>query len=200
MATLTVAIMVYSCKTETPENIDFQKVPRQVVKNMNVLRSRNGNPSMRMSAPLMEGFEYSVDDTTDCSYELYSGGFKVDAYTEDGELETTITANQAKHVTTIGQESWCAYGDVMVTNHIKGESLSTDTLYWNRQEKTIYTDCYVKLNSHSGMMQGYGMTSDERARNAVILRTFDNYFVMRDSTDVYVDSLNLLGPQPLGSK
>lgn len=197
MATLTVAIMVFSCKSEKPEEIDFQKVPRQIVENMNVLRTRNGNPSMRMNAPLMQRFEYDVDDTTSCSYELYQNGFHVDAYTEDGELETTVTSLQAKHVTIPDQESWCAFGDVVVTNHIKGETLHTDTIYWDRAEHKIYTDCYVKLDSHSGMMQGYGMTSDERARNAVIHRTFDNYFVMRDSSDVYVDSLNLLGPQPL---
>ena len=79
-------------------------------------------------------------------------------------------------------------------NHIKGEKIETDTLYWNRAEKQIYTDCYVRLTSDSGMMQGYGMTSDERARNSVILRPFDSYAVERDSTYYFIDTLNQMGP------
>lgn len=196
MATLSVAIMLFSCKEETSHEIDFSTTPKQVVRNMNVLQTKNGNPAMRMSSPLMQSFDY-VKDSVACSYELYSDGFHVDAYTDDGELETTITADMAKHTTTSNEEAWSAFGNVVVTNHIKGESLHTDTIYWNREEQTIYTDCYVRLDSPSGMMQGYGMTSDERARDAVILRTFDNYFIMRDSTQAYVDTLNMLGPQPL---
>lgn len=197
MATLAVAIMLLlSCREEESQDVDFSEVPKQVVRNMSVVRTKNGNPAMRMSAPLMKGFDY-LKDSVEYSYEVYPEGFHVDAYTEDGELETTITALQAKHVTTKNEESWSAFGDVVVTNHIKGETLRTDTIYWNREEKTIYTDCYVRLDSPSGMMQGYGMTSDERASNAVILRTFDNYYVMRDSADVYVDTLNILGPLPL---
>ena len=196
MATLAVAIMLYSCKEAPGEPIDFSVKPKQIVQNMRVVQTVNGNPSMRMSAPLMEGFDY-LKDSVRFSYELYTGGFKVDAYTEDGVLETTITSQSAKHTTERDNEVWSAFGDVVVTNHINGQSLHTDTIYWNREEKLIYTDCYVKLDSPSGMLQGYGMTSDERATNARILRTFDDYFVMRDSTQTYVDSLNLLGPQPL---
>ena len=43
-------------------------------------------------------------------------------------------------------------------------------------------------------MQGYGMTSDERARNSVILRPFDWYAVERDSTYLFIDTLNQMGP------
>ncbi|MBQ0025408.1 MAG: LPS export ABC transporter periplasmic protein LptC [Bacteroidales bacterium] len=195
MATLTVAIMLLSCKQQTVEPYDFSVVPKQVVNDMSVLKTNNGNPEMRMKAPVMQGFDY-VKDSVHCSYEFYPDGFHVEAFTDDGELETTIDALQAKHVTSKDCESWSAFGDVVVTNHIKGESLFTDTIYWNREEQRIYTDCYVRLESYSGMMQGYGMNSDERARNTVILRPFENYYIMRDSGDVFLDTLNALGPVP----
>lgn len=54
---------------------------------------------MRMMAPLMEKYSYMVDSVA-TNYDYYSNGFYVYAYTEDGELETRITANAAKHVTT----------------------------------------------------------------------------------------------------
>lgn len=194
-ATCLAAIVLFQgCSPKEEEPIDFSVTPVQTVDSMVVLRADNGNASMRMTAPLMERYDYRAD-SVDVSFELYKGGFNVYAYTADGELETTIVAQEARHNTASDAESWCAYGDVVIINHIEGQKIETDTLYWNREEKSIYTDCYVKLTSYSGMMQGYGMTSDERARNSIILKPFDSYSVARDSGDVYVDTVNILGPR-----
>ena len=73
--------------------------------------------------------------------------------------------------------------------------METDTLYWDQAAKEIYTDCYIKMYSPSGLMQGYGMRSDEMARNSVILRLFDGYgVVVQDSTEVRIDTANFIGP------
>ena len=188
------AILLSSCRE--PENItfDFEQTPVQVVHDMQVLQTDKGGAEMRMQAPLMQRFDY-VRDSVRHTYELYTDGFFVNAYTENGQLETTVTANQAKHITTLGEESWSAFGDVVVINHIKGERMETDTIYWNKEEQQIYTDCYVRLASESGLMQGFGMTSDDRARNSIILRPFDSYAVEHDSTYMYVDTINQMGPR-----
>ena len=187
------AILLSSCRKPEPVVFDFEAVPVQVVHDMQILQTDTGEATMRMRSPLMERYEF-FKDSLQQSYELYTDGFFVDAYTENGQLETTITSEQARHVTTPGHESWSAFGNVVVINHIKGERMETDTIYWNTEEKSIYTDCYVRLTSDSGLMQGYGMTSDDRARNSVILRPFDWYAVERDSTYSYVDTVNAMGP------
>jgi len=183
-----------ACREQETAAIDFEQTPVQVVHDMYILQSEKGEAMMRMRAPVMEKYDY-MKDSVQQTYELYPDGFYVDAYTENGELETTITANAAKHVVTAEKESWSAFGDVVVTNHIKGERMETDTLYWNKAEKQIYTDCYVRMTSDSGLMQGFGMTSDDRARNSVILRPFDWYAVERDSTYQYLDTVNQMGPK-----
>ena len=84
---------------------------------------------------------------------------------------------------------------MVVQNIIKQEVMETDTLYWDRKNEEIYTDCYVKLHSPQGFMQGYGMRSDQRARNSIILNPFDNFaFIVQDSTEVLIDSVNFIGP------
>ena len=94
-----------------------------------------------------------------------------------------------------GREKWEAFGNVVVKNIINKEVMETDTLYWDRKNEKIYTDCYVRMHSPDGFIQGYGMESDERARNSVILKPFDNYaFVVQDTTKVEVDSVNFIGP------
>jgi hypothetical protein len=74
--------------------------------------------------------------------------------------------------------------------------METDTLYWNREEGKIFTHCFVKMFTPDGYMQGYGMESDDRGRNAKILRPFDSYAIItNDSTTVrYVDTVNFIGP------
>ena len=134
--------------------------------------------------------------TDTLSYELFPAGFSVFAYTDEGLLETQIISNEARHLKyKDGRESWEAFGNVVVKNLIKNEVMETDTLYWDQKNEKIYTHCYVKLYSPSGFMQGYGMESDQRARNSIIYRPFNSYgIVVKDSTEVLIDSVNFIGP------
>ena len=170
----------------------MEKIPTQTVRDMLITKSDRGRISMRMTAPLMQHFEFRKD-SMDQSYDYYPEGIFVRAYTEDGALETTITADEAKHVTTRGHDLWSAFGNVVVINIIKNERMESDTIYWNQESKKIYTDCYVKITSDSGLMQGYGMESDEKARNSKILKPFDSYSIKRDSNYVRKDTLNFIG-------
>ncbi|MEG0153713.1 MAG: LPS export ABC transporter periplasmic protein LptC, partial [Cellulosilyticaceae bacterium] len=161
-----VATFVVSCgKEKTFAPIDLNKVPRQTVKDMYAVKTQDGMLQMRMQASLMLRYENKIE-----SYELFPNGFDVYAYNNEGLLETQISSNAAKHTTTRDDEKWEAYGNVIIKNFIKGERMETDTLYWDREQKKIYTKCFVKMFSPEGFMQGYGMESDEMARNANIIK------------------------------
>lgn len=191
---MAVAFVVYSCKNDlgTAEKLDLSQTPVQVVDRMFVVQSENGMLQMRMEADLMERYD---NDTV--SYELFPKGIAVFGYNEDGLLETEITSDKARHIKEKKNkdEKWEAYGNVVVKNIINQEVMETDTLYWDRKNEKIFTHCYVKMYSPDGFMQGYGMESDQRARNSVILQPFDSYgIVVQDSTEVRVDSANFIGP------
>ena len=160
---------------------------------MFAVQTKDGQVLQRMEAPMMHRFS---TDTLD--YELFPEGISVYAYTQDGLLETIITANSARHTTASKKskgEKWEAFGNVVIHNAIKRQTMETDTIYWDRKAEEIYTDCYVKLFSDQGMMQGYGMRSDDRARNAILLNTFDGYgYTQEDTTTVVIDSINFIGP------
>jgi len=115
-------------------------------------------------------------------------------FNEEGILETELLSEAARHTVNKKFEKWAAFGNVHIKNNVKGEEIITDTIYWDQKKKKIWTDCYVQLISPRGMMQGYGMESDEMARNAVLLRPFDSFGII-DSTKVsYTDSVNFIGP------
>ena len=188
-----VAFVVFSCKGKLGEAaaLDLSETPVQVVENMFVVQTENSGLQMRAEAPLMEKYE---KDTV--SYELFPKGFFVYGYTEEGLLETNITSDNARHLKyKDGRESWEAFGNVVVRNLIKQETMETDTLYWDQKNEKIFTDCYVKMYSPKGFMQGYGMESDQRARDSRIFNPFNSYgIVVQDSTEVVIDSVNFIGP------
>ena len=193
--TAVVASFVVSCKSQLAEadKLNLEITPIQRVENMFAIQSKNGTTSMRMEAPVME--HYETDST---AWDSFPRGLSVYGYTEDGLLETVIVSNNARHTTSrIGNDEdvWEAFGNVVVHNVIKLETMETDTVYWDQVKEEIYTDCYVKMYSEDGFMQGYGMRSDDHARNAILHRPFNSYGVTdRDTTKVVIDSVNFIGP------
>ena len=188
-----VALVVYSCKGKLAEaaSLILEDTPVQTVDNMFIIHSENGKIQLRMEADLMERYER---DTV--SYELFPKGFAVYGYTDNELLETEIVSDKARHLKyKDGREKWEAFGNVVVRNLIKQEVMETDTLYWDQKNEKIFTDCYVRMYSPDGFMQGYGMESDQRARNSIILKPFNSYgIIVQDSTAVLTDSVNFIGP------
>ena len=189
-----VAFIVFSCKGKLSEaeRLNLAETPVQTVDSMFVVQTRNGGIQMRVEADVMERYE---NDT--CSYELFPKGLHAFAYTDGDMLETVLHSNNAKHFKSkkSTEEYWSAFGNVVVQNVINQQTLETDTLYWDQANKEIYTDCYVRMYSPDGLIQGYGMRSDERARNAIVLNPFNNFgIVVKDSTEVIIDSVNFIGP------
>ena len=193
VAALWTATIVVSCGNKL-RNIDsVSEAPTQVVLNMDAAQTENGVMQMRLVASRMERYEKGEEE----SVELFPDGFKVLAYNEEGLLETQILSDKAEHSVHGKTEKWSAYGNVVIINHLEGQKIMTDTLYWDRERQRIFTDCHVRLYSPQGFMQGYGLESDERARNARLLKVFDSYgIVSEDTTGTgYVDTVNFIGPR-----
>lgn len=192
-----VASIVVSCKNRIGETDAYKlgEAPLQRVDSMFAVETQNGKVSMRIEARVMEHYE-----TDSLSYDSFPEGLAVYAYTDDNLLETVIISDDARHLQyKIGAsaEIWQAFGNVVIHNVIKQETMETDTIYWDQSSHEIYTDCYVKMYSADGFMQGYGMRSDDRARNAILHKPFNGYAVtIKDTTAVIIDSVNFIGPFP----
>ncbi len=190
----TVAIIFFSCKSRLSEadRLDLSKTPVQTVDDMYIIQSEGGRLQMRIEADVMEHY-----DSDTMSVDMFPKGLQVFSYNEEGELEAHLRSDNATHEKSKkgGEEIWKAYGNVVVKNIIKQETMETDTIYWDRKNQEIYTDCYVRLYSPDGFTQGYGLRSDEKVRNSAIMRPFNNYaVVVKDTTEVRIDSVNFIGP------
>lgn len=190
-----VAFVVSSCgsKLQEAEALNLEETPVQVVNGVFGVQTRDGVVLQRFEAARMEKFERDT-----ATFDKFPGGIAVFSYTDEGLLESVITADSAEHLTKKKPkdfEKWSAYGHVVMKNVIKHETMETDTIYWDRKTQQIYTDCYVKMYSRDGMMQGYGMRSDDRVRNAILLRPFNSFgYVQQEKSTFEVDSVNFIGP------
>lgn len=187
-----VVFLLAGKKKKAADHLDLTKVPMQTVDDMFAVQTKNGIVVMRIEADKMLRYE---NDTT--TMEVFPEGFAVYSYTDEGLLETILLSDQARHLTYKGTdgEVWQAFGNVSVQNIIKRETMETDTIYWDQRSHQIYTDCYIRMYSPDGFMQGYGMRSDDKARNAIIHKPFNSYsVVVQDTTAVLVDSINFIGP------
>jgi len=176
---LSLATIFVSCKNrmKTVESLDnLDSIPTQTVHNMEGWQVEGGLVMGRLTAPYMEKYSRGTDP-----YEIFPFSFRVEVYIREGILETVITADKALHRSG-EQQIWIATGNVVIRNLLKEETMETDTLYWDQQQKKIYTHCYVRLTSPDFFAQGYGMESDERATNAKILKPFDSYgYIQKDT-------------------
>jgi LPS export ABC transporter protein LptC len=195
--TTVVASIVVSCKNKIgeAERLDLSKTPTQQTFDMFAVQTENGAVEMRLEAPLMEHY-----DTDSASFDTFPKGISVFGYTKEGLLESIILADDARHIVPKDRnkdETWEAFGNVILHNVIEQETMETDTIYWDQAKKEVYTDCYVKIYSRQGFLQGFGMRSDDHVRNSILYRPFDGYgVVVQDSTAVIIDSVNFIGPFP----
>ncbi|MEA4867677.1 MAG: LPS export ABC transporter periplasmic protein LptC [Rikenellaceae bacterium] len=192
--TIVIATLLFSCKEDIPRS-DLSQVddlPAQIVEGMTVFQFSGGLTDYRVDAPKMERFP-----NAEVPYDVFPQGIVLRGYNPEGLMETKIRADYAKNIVKEKEEIWEAYGNVVINNYIKGEQIETDTLYWNRLTQRIYTHTFVKLTTPEMFMQGYGMESDDMARNAVIKRPFDSYAIIsRDSAEIsYIDTANFIGPR-----
>ncbi|MCR4825273.1 MAG: LPS export ABC transporter periplasmic protein LptC [Bacteroidales bacterium] len=192
-----IASIVVSCKNRIgeAEKLDLGKTPTQRIYDMFAVQTENGAVAMRIESNLMEHY-----DTDTASFDAFPLGLSVYGYTEEGLLESVIVADDARHIVPKAKdrdEIWEAFGNVILHNVIEQETMETDTIYWDQKTKEIYTDCYVKMYSRQGFLQGFGMRSDDHVRNSILYKPFDGYgVVVQDSTAVIIDSVNFIGPFP----
>lgn len=195
--TAVIASSFVSCRrsANVDESYDFNSKPVQSITGVFSVQSENGKVQLRMEADLMEHYE-----TPEMDYDSFPLGIAVFAYTEDGLLESVVVADNAMHKVPKGgsgesDEVWEAFGNVVLHNVLNKQTMETDTLYWDRSSHEVYTDCYVKIYSPDGFMQGYGMRSDDRMKNARLDNNFNSYvYVQRDTSEVVIDSVNFIGP------
>jgi LPS export ABC transporter protein LptC len=175
------ATVLLSCEDKTPKLsaiTDPAQVPTLEIDSLYINYTESGRLRMNLRAPLMQRFMMAEEP-----YNLFPKGMHIHFYAPTGELESEIIANYAYNREK-PEEYWKAVGNVVVYNYPKQQTLYTDTLYWDRARKQIYTDAPVRIIAPAGEIPGHnGMTSDERFENYDIRNVNDGLMYVAEEPD-----------------
>lgn len=126
----------------------------QMVENLTVVDSREGELSVIIKTPLLESYDFAREPYTE-----FRKGVYLERYDDSTKtVEVTLTANYAIQIQS--QDLWEAKGSVVVVN-AKGDKLETEQLFWNRKTQRIYSNVDSRISNGTNVTYGSGFESDE---------------------------------------
>lgn len=145
-----VFIMLSACENDI-ERINFlqsdEQYPDLIGEEIELIYSDSSKVKVKMTAPELKQF-----NNLEKPYSEFPQGLLVILYDDDLNIESQISANYAKYYTE--EKLWHATGDVVAKNLKTGEELDTEELFWNEEEKRIYSDSYTRIVNENGTFYG----------------------------------------------
>ncbi|WP_176955975.1 LPS export ABC transporter periplasmic protein LptC [Catalinimonas alkaloidigena] len=143
-----------ACQDNSPslQAMQVYEGPRFEAENIETLYSDSAQLRMRMEAPLQQEFQSGDQD--------FPRGIYIEFFSPEGEKTSTLRADSAhmEKATSL----YKAYGNVIVINLEKHETLKTEELFWNQREDKIYTDKFVRIETPKEILLGEGLVTNQR--------------------------------------
>lgn len=161
----------FSCKNEMEEIQAIsqdKEIPIQTTYNGEFFYTQEGKLQNKLIAAKMENYE------GDDPYYVASGGFELFIYDTAEVEEAKITAEYGAFYQL--ENKMFARNNVKLFN-VEGEELHTEELTWLQDSDKVYTDKFVKIIRHDGVIYG---------RNLVSNLSFSKYQMDRISGDIYI--------------
>lgn len=121
--------------------------------DVRTLISDSGRISYRIDAE-----EWLVFDKRNPPYWAFEKGVYLEKYDREMNIEATIKCDTAYYFNEM--KLWKLIGNVDIKN-MKNEKFFTDLLFWNQEEKTIYSDEYIKIEQEDQITEGIGFISNQ---------------------------------------
>lgn len=130
----------------------LEVMPDEVGVNIKITQTDSGRLKLTLEAPLLERYFGEAE------YAEFSKGIDVKFYDKYGEISSRIKANYA--INYMADELVVAKENVEVWNE-KGEKLNTEKLHWDRKEKKLTSDVFVKITTPTEVIYGDGLDAKE---------------------------------------
>jgi LPS export ABC transporter protein LptC len=155
---LAFAFFMYSCAPNNPEDIkaisDREELPNFYFKELNAIATDSGHLKYRLIAPEVMQFDSKEEPTID-----FPNGLHYYIYGANEVIESQIKCKFAIYYQKT--ESWELRNDVEIVN-VSGNVVNTELLFWDTEDKRIYSDEFVKITTNDDVLTGYGFETDEQ--------------------------------------
>lgn len=141
---------------------DVLRKPELQGDTIHFLYTKNGKKEMEIKARRMLSY-----DKPDLKQDEFPMGILVYAYDDSGRMSTMLDADYAIYQRE--KKLWEVRHNVIAVNE-KGDSISTERLFWDDENQKIYTNDNVRIKTKEATLFGKGFESDIRFNDWVILR------------------------------
>lgn len=119
------------------------------------------------------------------SYWSFEKGLFLEKFNEDYHIDAFVTADTAYYHTR--ERLWELRGRVEVKN-VKGETFRTSLLYWNQNERRVYSDRYMEIDGLEQQLSGYDFSSNEAMTDYLIHSSTGAFPIKDDSESPHPDA------------
>ena len=124
----------------------------------------------------IEAEEWFIYEKRNPKYWAFEKGAYLEKYDDSLRVEATIKSDTAYFYSE--KKLWKLIGNVDIKNQ-KGEKFFTDLLYWDQEEKIIYSDAYIRVEQEEQITEGIGFSSNQdlsvwQIKNTKGIYTVDN--------------------------
>ncbi len=178
VATLTLVAALFGCKNNLDEIARLNQpdtVPVMYAREVSISESEMGRVKYTLTAPELR--RYELPEGAVIRFPL---GFRViffDSLNPDS-IRTEITAEYG--INNEMAKTMEAHRNVMVTNYIKQEKLSTELLIWNQNTKRVTSDKMVTITTPDKILYGEGMEADENFNKWMIRKPRGEMYINED--------------------
>lgn len=170
------AILFYACENDIEKIKAFsspENLPTVEITDFKTMSTDSGRVSFTLKAPKLLRYE-----NVGKSFVIFPDGMELKKFDMNGNIVSSIRADFAKQY--VDEDKWEASNNVIATN-IKGDTLKTEHLIWEREKGLIHTDDYVKIISPDRIITGIGLTADEKMDDWKIKKPKGSFYVTVDT-------------------
>jgi LPS export ABC transporter protein LptC len=135
---------------------DPNELPDVYAEEVEIIYTDSSDLEMILEAPIIKSY-----GKVERPYMEFPEGMYVRFFDDSMKVESEIQANYAIYYNE--EKLWEARGNVVAHNLQKGEKLNTEELFWDENEKTIYSNSFSRIETEDGTFYGQeGFESNQR--------------------------------------
>ncbi len=169
---LSIPFLLIACSKEREyaPNTDFYKLPVQTMKDISLYKSDKGEVYAQLSSPIVQYFSTdSVNTPSDSSRTVFPKGVKVRFFNKDMSDKAFLTANYAINYTASSNLVYLR-DSIKLINYNNQDTIYCKDLFWDQDQKIIYTNQPIRRYNRGGESFGDGMTANEQFDSVTIIR------------------------------
>jgi len=161
---LTISLLLISCSNDLEminTLIEDANHPIQTGRNIEVQYTDSMRLQLIFKAPRMKKF---LTNEEEGAYYEFEEGIEVFFFDNEEILESTFKAGYANYYEK--KNLWKANDSVVARNVQTNEQLTTEELFWDQENKRIYSHVFTKITNEDGVFYGEkGFESDQNLNN-----------------------------------